>query len=88
MRLIDADKIDKELENWKQGQTDTNSYDMVNHFQGIIRNAPTVKERKHGHWNYSRRGGHQCSECKRSSKNGSPFCQWCGAIMDEVSKDE
>lgn len=42
MRLIDADKIDVELEGWKQLKTDTNSYDLVNHFQGIIRIARFV----------------------------------------------
>ena len=50
----------------------------------------TVEERKHGHWDYSNiaKQVYKCSVCHRLSKNGSPFCPWCGAIMKRWAKHE
>lgn len=44
MRPIDADALIAELEAWKQNpNNDESSVDLVNHFQGIIRTAPTIE---------------------------------------------
>lgn len=91
--LIDADALNiEQLFDTKNKSIPVSQY--VNYLKGIeavekiIKNAPTVEERRHGHWDYSNiaKQGFKCSVCNRSSKNGSPFCQWCGAIMDEVSE--
>ena len=56
----------------------------VESYRDYIDGLPTVEERRHGHWDYSNiaKQGCKCSVCNRSSKNCSPFCQWCGAIMN------
>ena len=44
MRLIDADALIRILEEWKQNpNNDDSAMDLVNHFQGIIRIAPTIE---------------------------------------------
>lgn len=44
-RLIDADKIMKDLEEWKLNpNNDDEAVVFVNHFQGIIRTEPTILE--------------------------------------------
>ncbi len=44
-RLIDANEISKDLEEWKQRpNNDDDAVVLVNHFQGIIRTAPTILE--------------------------------------------
>lgn len=44
-RLIDANEISKDLEEWKQRpNNDDGAVVLVNHFQGIIRTAPTILE--------------------------------------------
>lgn len=46
-RLIDANEISKDLEEWKQRpNNDDGAVVLVNHFQGIIRTAPTILERE------------------------------------------
>lgn len=44
-RLIDADKIMKDLEEWKLNpNNDDEAVVFVNHFQGIVRTEPTILE--------------------------------------------
>lgn len=44
-RLIDADAINKALEEWKRNpKNDEEAVTFVSHFQGIIRTAPTILE--------------------------------------------
>lgn len=98
MRSIDADVL-MELLKRKKCKTAKVRYtegynDALMRFRSMVHNAPTVEERKHAHWV---KVGHcfgsdvlNCSNCKGSIlKNYSPtFCEYCGAIMDEVSYDE
>lgn len=65
-----------------------------NVFQGLIDKAPTVEERKHGHWielEPDKYGNFiQCSVC--DSKFGlyskDNYCQACGAIMENNGDDD
>lgn len=60
----------------------------------IVRNAPTIEERKHGHWN----NGYECSVCGAWMATDTigdclpseeqHYCYNCGAKMDEVVNDE
>lgn len=82
MRLIDADALRrrKELRFGLMAAITT--------IQFLIDEAPTVEERKHGHWielEPDKYGNFiQCSVC--DSKFGlyskDNYCQACGAIMD------
>ena len=81
MRLIDADAL-KNLPEFDLGVV------AVGNIRNIIDKAPTVEERKHGHWielEPDKYGNFiQCSVC--DSKFGlyskDNYCQACGAIMD------
>ena len=88
MRLIDADELLNEVR-----YLDLEDCDDYGKIKEMILDAPTVEAEpiKHGHWDYARNGCHkglQCSACNRYSKNLSPFCQWCGAKMDEEINNE
>lgn len=54
----------------------------------LIDEAPTVEERKHGHWIEKNLGGNTsrtCSCCKTLVITNSTifaYCPYCGAIMD------
>ena len=91
MRLIDADALDISGADFK-------NYDDYSHYIDLITNAPTIEERKHGHW--ERRDMDivehplHCTKCGWSNYHidryvkSFEFCPECGARMDEVSKDE
>ncbi len=81
MRLIDADALIFELEEWKKNpNNDDSAVDLVNHFIGIIKALPSA-EPKTGKWidcNWSIR----CSECGYSMPWAvRNFCPNCGARM-------
>lgn len=91
MRLIDKDALSMELMNEvlnAYAKADFRFAHALNVFQGLIDKAPTVEERKHGHWielEPDKYGNFiQCSVC--DSKFGlyskDNYCQACGAIMD------
>jgi len=57
----------------------------LNVFQGLINKAPTVEERKHGHWINPKAWHVECSECHHvleSICEVKNYCPNCGAIMD------
>lgn len=107
MRLIDADalietKRTEEEEKfgkpkWKKGHP---SYAEMVFRESEIDNAPTVEERKHGHWIVRTDFGNGCREirCSQCGETGfwrtQPFyCPYCGAIMEfktgiKVSKEK
>ena len=109
-RLIDADKLieekrKKEEEKWgkPKWQKGHPSYAEMIFTESEIENAPTVEERKHGHWIWSdwfyrKNATVPCRQVNCSICNGfadvyegqkaKRFCGECGAIMDEVSEDE
>ena len=87
MRLIDADAL-KNLPEFDLGVV------AAGNIRNIIDKAPTVEERKHGHWielEPDKYGNFiQCSVC--DSKFGlyskDNYCQACGAIMENNGDDD
>ncbi len=81
MRLIDADALKREPE-LLYGLTVA-----ITEIQDVIDEAPTVEERKHGHWKNG-----CCTVCGESAATDGHFdfipeeeqkyCWNCGAIMD------
>jgi hypothetical protein len=59
----------------------------LNVFQGLIDKAPTVEERKQGHWiDLEFDDVSICSLCKNPQEVETLYCPECGAIMDGVEK--
>lgn len=81
MRLIDADALKKEVDNFPNcynGWSDT--YDKA-YIIGAIDEAPTI-EPKRGKWIWDEQIlGLVCSECKELGVERSNFCPNCGADM-------
>lgn len=97
MRLIDKDALSMELMNEvlnAYAKADFRFAHALNVFQGLIDKAPTVEERKCGHWkceDYLLGTTHRCSRC--SENYGMPheiynFCPNCGAKMENNGDDE
>lgn len=103
MRLIDADKLIKELEDWyKQCGGTTNQRDWI--IQDVISSAmDTVNEAetidaapvRHGEWipikmemSFGTLNGVKCSLCgEKKVREGSNYCPTCGAKMDGGKQD-
>ena len=93
MRLIDADALKEKFQECINSITVSDpfitgvksGYESAVHF---VEQAPTVEERKNGHWkceDYLLGTTHRCSRC--GENYGMPhkiynFCPNCGAIMD------
>lgn len=54
-------------------------YESAVHF---VEQAPTVEERKHGHWEDIDLDTSICSVCKNPQEYETRYCPECGAIMD------
>lgn len=57
----------------------------LNVFQGLIDEAPTVEERKQGHWLTKKAWHVECSECHHVLEficDVKKYCPNCGAKMD------
>ena len=97
MRLIDADDFgnrmyheafekDSDLQKWDSG-----CWIRYKLFENVLREQPTVEERKKGYWYTIERGEHgysagsfRCSVCGEPNRsyNAKPnFCGNCGADM-------
>ena len=76
MRLIDADALKREPE-LLYGLTVA-----ITEIQDVINEAPTVEERKHGHWIDIDLDTSICSVCKNPQEYETRYCPECGAIMD------
>lgn len=84
MRLIDADALKREPE-LLYGLTVA-----ITEIQDVIDEAPTVEERKRGHWDGG--GAYYCSNCNAYAATDvfggglditeQHYCYNCGAIMD------
>lgn len=61
-------------------------YDNV--FQGLIDKAPTVEERKHGHWEDIDLDTSVCSVCKKPQEYETKYCPECGAKMENNGDDD
>lgn len=104
MRLIDADRL-LDLLNDNQAQHDNELkgtyYDGVSNGLEVaivcVEYAPTVEERKHGHWiqvsdwDKDANAHFDCSVCGFGDKHGDdvvvPYCWHCGAVMDEETEN-
>lgn len=83
MRLIDADRLERE---WNQHKTMIDNVDA----------QPTVDTIKHGHWIFHKDIGSkyiECSNCGAESgyddeinQLWGDYCKYCGAKMDEVTE--
>lgn len=90
MRLIDADALKREPE-LLYGLTVA-----ITEIQDVIDEAPTVEERKRGHWEGG--GAYYCSNCNAYAATDvfggglditeQHYCYNCGAIMDGQVGDD
>lgn len=90
MKLIDKDTLSMELMNEvlnAYAKADFRFAHALNVFQGLIDKAPTVEERKQGHWiDLEFDDVSICSLCKNPQEVETLYCPECGAIMDGVEK--
>lgn len=88
MRLIDADALKREPE-LLYGLTVA-----ITEIQDVIYEAPTVEERKHGHWiEHPEHPIGDCSVCGErvpiySGSKKYKICPYCGAKMDGKEGEE
>lgn len=98
MRLVDADALIKKLrQNKKTVKSGISGMYTAGMLAGIdfagvtVTQAPTVEERKHGHWiklldpNYGIIGV-ECSACKCAVRIDTEYCPYCGSVMDDEAQ--
>lgn len=71
MKLIDKDALSMELMNEvlnAYAKADFRFAHALNVFQGLIDKAPTVEERKYGHWEDIDLDTSVCSVCKKTAR--------------------
>lgn len=91
MRLIDKDALSMELMNEvlnAYAKADFRFAHALNVFQGLIDKAPTVEERKHGHWEDIDLDTSVCSVCKKPQEYETKYCPECGAKMENNGDDD
>lgn len=89
MKLIDKDALSMELMNEvlnAYAKADFRFAHALNVFQGLIDKAPTVEERKQGHWVGC--SFNICSLCKNMQEHETPYCSNCGAKMENNGDDD
>ena len=82
MKLIDADALKREPE-LLYGLTVA-----ITEIQDVINEAPTVEERKHGHWIDIDLDTSICSVCKKPQEYETKYCPECGAKMENNGDDD
>lgn len=88
MRLINKDALSMELANEvldAYAKADFRFAHALNVFQGLINEAPTVEERKYGHWITKKAWHVECSECHHVLEficDVKKYCPNCGAKME------
>lgn len=80
MRLIDADALPMYEELFMNGINNSGVWVRYRDVENLIRNAPTIEERKKGRW-LDKGRKICCSECGRSLFCATNFCPECGADM-------
>lgn len=91
MKLIDKDALSMELMNEvlnAYAKADFRFAHTLNVFQGLIDKAPTVEERKHGHWEDIDLDTSVCSVCKKPQEYETKYCPECGAKMENNGDDD
>lgn len=91
MRLIDKDALSMELMNEvlnAYAKADFRFAHALNVFQGLIDKAPTVEERKQGHWEDIDLDTSVCSVCKKPQEYETKYCPECGAKMENNGDDD
>ena len=92
MKLIDKDALSMELMNEvlnAYAKADFRFAHALNVFQGLIDKAPTVEERKQGHWiDLEFDDVSICSLCKNPQEVETLYCPECGAIMENNGDDD
>ena len=91
MKLIDKDALSMELMNEvlnAYAKADFRFAHALNVFQGLIDKAPTVEERKHGHWEDIDLDTSVCSVCKKPQEYEKKYCPECGAKMENNGDDD
>ena len=93
MRLIDADKAQKQLD--MAIANNNNPLLLATEIKEFLEVQPTVEERKHGHWSEE---DYRCSVCgaKRPTTDTASkwiyldqhYCYNCGAAMDEEEENK
>lgn len=87
MRLIDADALKEKFQECINNITVSdpfitgvkNGYESAGYW---IDEAPTVEERKRGHWEDIDLDTSICSACQNPQEYETRYCPECGAIMD------
>lgn len=85
MELIDREALSMELANevlCAYAKADFRLAKALNVFQFLIDKAPTVEERKNGHWIDVDLDTSICSICKNPQEYETRYCPECGAKMD------
>lgn len=85
MELIDRKALSMELANevlCAYAKADFRLAKALNVFQFLINKAPTVEERKHGHWEDIDLDTSVCSVCKKPQEYETKYCPECGAKME------
>lgn len=91
MELIDRKALSMELANevlCAYAKTDFRLAKALNVFQFLINKAPTVEERKHGHWEDIDLDTSVCSVCKKPQEYETKYCPECGAKMENNGDDD
>ena len=104
MKLIDKDALSMELMNEvlnAYAKADFRFAHALNVFQGLIDKAPTVEERKHGHWEdidldnsmisitkTVQRLKSENHEHKTQQEYETKYCPECGAKMENNGDDD
>lgn len=88
MRPVDADRMRLE---WLRNGENEYIYD-TNDFLNSIDEQPTVDSVPvvHAHWEWNHNHCHwKCTNCGGEEPTcKSPYCKWCGAMMDEVEHEK
>lgn len=88
MRLIDADVLKEKLEKTADINNPKFSYDSMMIAKitiQVLDKAPTVEERKQGHWLTKKAWHIECSECHHVLEficDVKKYCPNCGAKME------
>lgn len=85
MRLIDADKLTKAIDDFFEGICvyDVSPNEAIEDFQNIVNNIETIESRPKGKWIYTH-GDYfkvRCGVCGFENQCEDNFCPKCGADM-------